>query len=387
MTDLPRLPARPAVPESVGMQFFNRWRANQDEEEGSEAFNEDGSRVTRHDIDARIDPAEQRHRDLEMHTAQVLESAQPEGEGVDAGSPLEPSASSRLRRVSFELGLVTGPAAAQDGPVIRKPNTVVESQNWRWLLQQEELRSLAELSAPSSVAPQTAAESNALRRQAAEDLDLSSVTREQLHLLSAEELGALDELAYGGDVLQTAFRLEQEANEAAELQRSTRSDFQLATLLQKLEEEEEEADREDERWEDADGFGDEDEDEETEEERQVKRAMELTAEELEEEDEWKQVERAMARAAEQDNEGLPSPGAGIGAGLFGARSDAGAGIGAGIGASIEAGIGALFGRDSRRNPAMPPTPPKAVAPTPPEQDVELDAARAIARQQTQARYM
>ena len=367
--------------------FFSRWRASQDEEEssGRESFHEDGSRVLDGaDIDASITPAErQQHQDLVMHKAQALESAQPGGEGVDAG--FSPDPSSRSRRVSFERGLEKGPAAAH-GPAaapIRKPSSErLDPQNWRWLLQQEELKSLAELSAPSSSAPQTAAEANALRRQAAEELDLSSVKREELHLLSAEELGALDELAYGGDVLQTAFRLEEEANEAAQLEKQTRGDFALATLLQQLEEEEEEANREDERWEHEDREGDEGE---TEEERQVARAMDMTTEEQEEEDEWKLVERAMARAAEEENaglnEGLPSPGAGIGAG-FGARSEARSGAGVGAGSGVGSGAGS--GRDIRRHPTMPPTPPRA---EPPPQDDKLAAARALVRQQTQARDM
>ena len=50
-------------------------------------------------------------------------------------------------------------------------------------------------------------------------------------------------------MLQTAFKLEHEAKEVAALERSTRGDFELATLLQQLEEEEEEeAARDDERW-------------------------------------------------------------------------------------------------------------------------------------------
>ena len=180
------------------MQFFSRWRASQDEEESSQAFHEDGSRVLDGaDIDPSIDPAEQHRRDRETRRAQaqVLESARPRGEGVGAGSSQDVSGSSPPRRVGFEPGLVKGPAAAQDLPPVRKPSSgaAAESQDWRWLLQQEELNSLAELSSVPP-APQTAAEANAARRQAAEELDLSSVKREELHLLSAEELGALDEL-------------------------------------------------------------------------------------------------------------------------------------------------------------------------------------------------
>ena len=104
-----------------------------------------------------------------------------------------------------------------------------------------------------------------------------------------------------------------------------------------------------------------------------------------EEDEWKLVERAMARAAEEENaglnEGLPSPGAGIGAG-FGARSEARSGAGVGAGSGVGSGAGS--GRDIRRHPTMPPTPPRA---EPPPQDDKLAAARALVRQQTQARYM
>ena len=206
------------------MQFFSKWRASQDEEEreSSQAFQDDGFPVP----DAHTAPAEQHHPDLD--SARTSTS----GEDVDSGSsPDVPLAGAgRPRRVSFEED---GPAAA---PVVRKANAVVRSQNWRWLLQQEELKSLAELSAPSSSAPRTAAEKNEVRRRAAEELDLSSVKREELYLLSAEELGALDELAYGGEVLQTAFKLEHEAKEVAALERSTRGDFELATLLQQLEE-------------------------------------------------------------------------------------------------------------------------------------------------------
>ena len=94
------------------------------------------------DIDASITPAErQQHQDLVMHKAQALESAQPGGEGVDAG--FSPDPSSRSRRVSFERGLEKGPAAAH-GPAaapIRKPSSErLDPQNWRWLLQQEELK-------------------------------------------------------------------------------------------------------------------------------------------------------------------------------------------------------------------------------------------------------
>jgi len=156
------------------MQFFSKWRASQDEEEreSSQAFQDDGFPVP----DAHTAPAEQHHPDLD--SARTSTS----GEDVDSGSsPDVPLAGAgRPRRVSFEED---GPAAA---PVVRKANAVVRSQNWRWLLQQEELKSLAELSAPSSSAPRTAAEKNEVRRRAAEELDLSSVKREELYLLSAE---------------------------------------------------------------------------------------------------------------------------------------------------------------------------------------------------------
>ena len=174
------------------MQFFSKWRASQDEEEreSSQAFQDDGSPVP----DAHTAPAEQHHPDLD--SARTSTS----GEDVDSGSSPDVPLAGRPRRVSFEEDAL---AAA---PVVRKANAVVRSQNWRWLLQQEELKSLAELSAPSSSAPRTAAEKNEVRRRAAEELDLSSVKREELYLLSAEELGALDELAYGGEVLQTALQ-------------------------------------------------------------------------------------------------------------------------------------------------------------------------------------
>ena len=349
------------------MPFFSRWRATH-EEDGSQAGHDD-DRVRDGAHSSSIDAAEQDHRalglqraqaqaqaqSLSAHNAPKLNSARPGGEEAGEGFSLDPPASNQPRRVGFESGLAKGPAA-QGPPIARLPaigpsRTAAEAQSWRWLLQQEELNSLPP-------APQTAAEANAVRRQAAEQLDLSTVKREELHLLSAEELGALDELAYGGDVLQSALQAEEQAGEAAAAVAVTKGDFALATLLQQLEEEEAAAEEE---------SGDEDEDEEGDEERQVARAMELTAEEQEEEDEWKQVERAMRLAAEQEAELPACCGAGIGA-------DIGACIGADIGAGIGAGIGGRW---------RPPTP---AAPTAPEQD-ELLRARALVeatRRDTQA---
>lgn len=109
------------------MQFFSKWRAIQDEEEreSSQAFQDDGSPV----LDA---PAEQHHPGSSTRT----EDSAPSGEDVDSGSSPDAPISGRSRRVSFEGD---PPGAA---PVIRKTNAV-GSQNWRWLLQQEELKSLA----------------------------------------------------------------------------------------------------------------------------------------------------------------------------------------------------------------------------------------------------
>ena len=144
----------------------------------------------------------------------------------------------------------------------------------------------------------------------ATELDLSSLKREELHLLSLEELDALDELAYGG-VMQGALEAEEAAAEAAAYADATRNDLALAQAMQDMlddeaDEEEalEEAAEEDwqEDWEDAE--------DEAQERRQVERAMHLTDEQAQEREEWRQVELAMMMAEQQEQQaaaGVLSP--------------------------------------------------------------------------------
>ena len=167
-------------------------------EEGSQPnhADDDSEQVGAHSIKSvGIEEAEQDHRLLGLQRAQAQAHAeslsanstltnrpQPGGEGGSESLELDSPTSSQPRRLGFEPGLAQGAAAAEGRPRISTPKTAAEAQNWRWLLQQEELNSLPP-------APRTAAEANAVRRQAAEQFDLSTVKREELHLLSAEELG------------------------------------------------------------------------------------------------------------------------------------------------------------------------------------------------------